>query len=236
VFGDHRLSPLARALLAGEREHAENEALKAQALERARAALERPSGVGLRSELPPALPGRRAPRMYWVAAAAIAAIAGISAAAGINAHGSGDTGPPRRLRALAPLVVPRAEVPASSPSAPQPALVEETPAIPARAASAGGGGARSTAPRSYAAEVALLEPARRGISQGDYAGALSALAKHRREYPSGQLVEEREALRVRALWGLGQKGTALSAAKAFRKRYPRSALLSWLGDQGDSAP
>ena len=93
--------------------------------------------------------------------------------------------------------------------------------------------ARLPSSKQYAAEILLLEPARRSLSRGDYAGALASLGQHRREFPNGQLRQERDALRVRALWGLGQKPAALAAASAFRKRYPRSALLSWLKDQAD---
>lgn len=237
MFGDKRLSPLARSLLAGERGRTEDDVLKSQAIERARAALDRPSGVGLRSDLPLSLDSRRAPRTVWVAAAAVAAIAGLAAAAGIGAYGSANEAPPVSPPALPPVADPPPA--AASPQEPAPLSepapsVMEPPAPPVRTAQSSGSPTRVVAPPSYAAEVALLEPARSGISHGDFAGALTALAKHRREYPSGQLVEEREALRVRALWGLGQKSSALSAAKAFRKRYPRSALLSWLGEQDDS--
>jgi outer membrane protein assembly factor BamD (BamD/ComL family) len=82
--------------------------------------------------------------------------------------------------------------------------------------------------QQYAVELSVLDPARRSIALGDYAGAMGAIARHQREYPRGQLAEEREALRVRALWGTGQKASAESAAAVFRKRYPRSGLLSWM--------
>jgi hypothetical protein len=39
------------------------------------------------------------------------------------------------------------------------------------------------------------------------------------------LSEEREALRVKALVGLGRIAEAKRAGAAFRKRFPRSALL-----------
>jgi outer membrane protein assembly factor BamD (BamD/ComL family) len=81
--------------------------------------------------------------------------------------------------------------------------------------------------QQYAVELALLEPARRAISQHDYGAALAAIARHQREFPQGELSEERDALRVRALWGAGQKASADRAALDFRKRYPKSGLLSW---------
>jgi outer membrane protein assembly factor BamD (BamD/ComL family) len=114
-------------------------------------------------------------------------------------------------------VAPTSDVPAAPPPAPA-----------AAPATAGSHGARSVNVQQYAIELTLLEPARSSISRGDYPAALSALDQHRREFPNGQLSQEREALRVRALWSLGHKTAALGAARAFRKRYPRSGLLSWL--------
>src|SRR5258705_5468769 len=61
---------------------------------------------------------------------------------------------------------------------------------------------------TYALELGLLEPARSNIARGDFNGALAAIARHQRDYPRGQLAEEREALRVRALWGMGRKAEA----------------------------
>jgi outer membrane protein assembly factor BamD (BamD/ComL family) len=90
--------------------------------------------------------------------------------------------------------------------------------------------------QQYTIELGLLEPARKSIAHGDYAGAMSAIARHQREYPRGQLAEEREALRVRALWGTGQKVSAENAATAFRKRYPRSVLLSWMKEPASPPP
>ncbi|HXK16238.1 MAG TPA: outer membrane protein assembly factor BamD [Polyangiaceae bacterium] len=93
-----------------------------------------------------------------------------------------------------------------------------------------------SAARQFASEVELLEPARTAIARGDYATALVLLTKHRREFPNGQLAQEREALRVRALWGQGQLPAARAAAKAFSKRYPGSALLSWMKAESGAAP
>lgn len=232
MFGNGRLSPLARSLLAAERGRSEDEALKARAFERARIASERPSGVIAQNDRAPAFESRRTLRTAWLVAAAVA-IAGLSAAAvGVYAWGADEAPAVAPIATVGPTPTvpepqPDAAPPASSSDA-QPVLERPTPAR-------GSDTVRAPAAQSYAAEVVLLEPARQSLSRGDYGAALSALAKHRREYPNGQLVEEREALRVRALWGLGQKGPALAAAKAFRKRYPRSALLGWLSEQEDGA-
>jgi TolA-binding protein len=232
VFGNSRLSPLARSLLAAERGRSEDEALKARAFERARIASEGPSGVIARNDGAPAFESRRTLRTAWLVAAAVA-IAGLSAAAvGVYAWGADEAPAVAPIATVGPTpTVPAPQpdaAPSSSPSHAQPVPERRTPPR-------GSDTVRAPAAQSYAAEVVLLEPARQSLSRGDYGAALSALAKHRREYPNGQLVEEREALRVRALWGLGQKGPALAAAKAFRKRYPRSALLGWLSEQEDGA-
>ena len=75
------------------------------------------------------------------------------------------------------------------------------------------------------AELRLLRPARASIARGDFAAALPPIREHTRLFKSGRLVEEREALRVRALWGLGRADEARLAATSFRIRFPRSALL-----------
>jgi len=205
---------------------------------RAQRALEqdRPSGIGLRLVTigQPARPSRWLKALPLIAAAL--AVAGLAAAgAGLYAWRTTPTTPAAAVMApplprlavgggLVP-VTPMIEVP-PVPSAPR--------AAPGTAS--GSDSARSVNVRQYAKELTLLEPARSSISRGDYPAALSALDQHRREFPNGQLSQEREALRVRALWGLGQKPAALAAARAFRKRYPRSALLGWLKDQGDQSP
>src|SRR5690349_9213897 len=90
VFGNGRLSPLARSLLSAERGRSEDEALKARAFERARIASERPSGVLARNEGAPVLESRRTLRTAWLVAAAVA-LAGLSAAAvGVYAWVAGE--------------------------------------------------------------------------------------------------------------------------------------------------
>lgn len=238
------LSNLAMELLAQERDRQEDEALKARAMERARAALDRPSGIGLRQAGLVALQSK--PRRWlrtWPLVAAAVAAAGL-AAAGVSTYTN-------KAQEAAPLLlkvdVPRAPQLAVGGALVGGALVGSAPATNApleqppepRAAAlapATGDGTHVPSVKQYAMELALLEPARSSIGRGDYGAALAAIAQHRREFPNGQLSEEREALRVRALWGLGQKPAALAAAKVFRKRYPRSGLLSWLKAQSDQTP
>jgi hypothetical protein len=229
------LSALARAALAAERERpAEDEALKQRLLERAREAVapDRPSGVALRSA---AISG--SPRRRKLASRALVLIAAMLGVAGLAAAGASLY---RLTAAAAPAPV---SLPAAAPPLPAPpvAPVAETAGVAAEPqapvavpeaprAVAPAESAQPTSVQQYAVELGVLEPARRSIARGDYAGAMAAIARHQREYPRGQPAEEREALRVRALWGTGQKASAERAAAAFRKRYPRSVLLSWMKD------
>jgi hypothetical protein len=242
VFGERPLSTLAQELLRRERDRQEDEALKSRAMERARAALEseRPSGIGLkRASASVRKPRpRRLIRALPLIAAALAA-AGL-AAAGVSSY-VGKLGDEPRLPTPIKLTTP--PVP---PVAAREALLGAAPSSDAPLARAPEPRAVAPAPdaetprapnlRQYATELALLEPARSSIGHGDYRTALTAIDQHRREFPNGQLGEEREALRVRALWGLGQRQTAFAAAKTFRKRYPRSGLLSWLKAESEPTP
>jgi outer membrane protein assembly factor BamD (BamD/ComL family) len=78
----------------------------------------------------------------------------------------------------------------------------------------------------YALELKVLQPARAALARGDFSAALASIAEHRRRFPDGQLSEEREALRVQALSGLGRNEEATRAAAAFRKNFPGSVLIS----------
>jgi hypothetical protein len=235
---DPRLPPLSsatRALLAQERVlPVTDQALRQRLLARARAALEdRPSGIGLRGASEAARRTRsRASRTVLLVAAAVA-IAGL-AAAGARIYGFSEA-PAASLQAtVLPPTPPQVRV-AERPALPQPAsspatsedgtlaLEPRRTAMPAPAEPA-----RPPSASIYALELGLLEPARSSIARSDFAGALAAIARHQREYPRGQLAEEREALRVRALWGMGARTDAERAAALFRKRYPHSGLLSWM--------
>ena len=76
-----------------------------------------------------------------------------------------------------------------------------------------------------AAERALLDVARAALGRGSPEEALEAAMRHAREYPSGVLTEEREALAIRALAASGNRDAAVARASRFRSRYPKSLLL-----------
>jgi hypothetical protein len=75
------------------------------------------------------------------------------------------------------------------------------------------------------AERALLDVARGALEREDGDAALAAVERHDREYPTGILVQEREAIAVRALVMLGRADEARARAGRFRARFPESALL-----------
>jgi len=76
------------------------------------------------------------------------------------------------------------------------------------------------------AELQLLRDARQDVTRGDFARALAVIAEHVRRLRNGGLVEEREALRVKSLAGLGRHEEAHRAAAQFHARFPHSVFLS----------
>jgi hypothetical protein len=75
-------------------------------------------------------------------------------------------------------------------------------------------------------EVRLLEQAWVALERQDFAAALVPLVDHARRFSNGRLTEEREALRVKALAGLGLRDEVRRAAADFEARFPRSPLLA----------
>ncbi|HEX6837102.1 MAG TPA: outer membrane protein assembly factor BamD, partial [Polyangia bacterium] len=76
-----------------------------------------------------------------------------------------------------------------------------------------------------AAEHALLADARSAMQSSDAARALAILDDHARRFPRGQLAEERDALRVGALWLSGDHAAARRHADEFARRHPGSLFL-----------
>ncbi len=75
------------------------------------------------------------------------------------------------------------------------------------------------------AELRIIDIARTATAQNHPRDALAAIQRHRREFPRGQFVEEREALRVIATHRLGQSARAQELLEHFEQTYPRSLLL-----------
>ena len=107
-------------------------------------------------------------------------------------------------------------------------VVPPAPSVPAspRHPKLSPGKATAQPARTPNAELELLRAARQDYSRGEFAGALAAVAEHARRFRNGVLVEEREALRVKSLAGLGRFEESERAAAAFHVRFPQSVLLS----------
>ena len=217
------LSPELRALLDRERElPAVPSSVRARAIARARAALvagrfTAPSGFGA------------PPRHRWGLTIALACAASVAAAATAYEIGSSrrsaatDRPAASVVHAVtkpAPPTMPAPQVSAPSALEAPPADRERssTPAPPSKSL-------RSSQAEPGPDELRLLRQARAAVARQDFAGALSPIAEHARRFKYGRLAEEREALRVRALSGLGRTDDARRAADAFETHFPRSVLL-----------
>jgi hypothetical protein len=71
-------------------------------------------------------------------------------------------------------------------------------------------------------ESAAVVAIRKTLVAGDPAEALRLLERARAEFPNGALVQEREALTVRALAESGRKDAARKRGEAFLRAFPRS--------------
>ena len=127
------------------------------------------------------------------------------------------TPPPRPIGAP---VVPDEPTQAVSPSS-----VPQNPHPPGASASQEASVGAVSRESAYDIELRLLGPAHDAVARHDFGGALSSLDEHRRRFATGKLAEERDALRIRAMVGLGQHDQARRAASAFRGDYPNSVLL-----------
>jgi hypothetical protein len=74
-------------------------------------------------------------------------------------------------------------------------------------------------------ERVLLDRARSALVRRDAADALAAIRAHEKSFARGQLVEEREGMRVQALVVARDFGSARAAGERFHKVYPRSVFL-----------
>jgi hypothetical protein len=197
--------------------------VRMRALARARASLETPAAASPR---PSPRATKAPPLSRWLAAAGLVFAA--SAAGGVAAYELG-----LRARTI-PIVVDDDEGPLPSP--PERDQSATSPVEPTGSASL----PPVAPPRSNAAaaraELRLLGRARAAVVREEFATALLPLAEHARRFKNGRLTEEREALRVKALAGLGRDDEARRAAAAFEARFPRSPLVSAVGRMSASRP
>lgn len=128
---------------------------------------------------------------------------------------------PEQLPNARPEVLPRTERAAD----PTPAITAEPATVPSVAAAADEGPAPAVE-STIAAETALLRRAHALLVGGDATGALALLDEHARTFPSGSLIQEREAERVAALCAAGQVERARAEATTFIAAHPGSPLAS----------
>ena len=218
------VSPEVRALLEQERVILPVSASqRARATARARAALAAPV-------VPTSARSGVAPRTRWAAAAAAVLVASAAVAAAAYEI--------RTRFAPAPVTGPAAAPSAPAVVAIAPASSSAEVAVPAPPprrlprSRRHRGHRRTRLVQSFV----LLGQARAAVARGDFAAALSPIAEHARRFKNGRLVEEREALRVKVLVGLGRGEEARHAAADFRARFPRSVLLPAVSQMPSSRP
>lgn len=203
-WSNAELSPATLSLLAREREIGVlPAAARARALARARAALA--AGVTL----------RRPPSTAWLTvrwtAVGFVCVATGAAAYEVSARMQ-PSEPPVATAQLA-------DPPGSETSEGETPIDRAVTSILARTRTPPGSGVARE-------ELGLLQRARVAVARKDFESAMPLLEEHARRFGTGRLAEEREALRVRALAGLGRDTDARRAAAAFAKRFPRSPLVS----------
>lgn len=113
--------------------------------------------------------------------------------------------------------------PHTTPSTPTDRTVTRTPTTPTLAPTPPPTAApRRTTTPDLAAELAHLQQARAALDAHDPALALQHLATHAREFPDGQMREDRQLLRVEALCARGDAPAARAEATAFLRQFPDS--------------
>jgi hypothetical protein len=124
-----------------------------------------------------------------------------------------------------PLAAPSSNVPMELPAVSVGSLPAASSTGSVRAAKNDSPEAPAPSARGLGAERSLLDVARAALARGEAAEALAAVDRHSREYPDGVLVEEREALAIKALVALGRRDEARARAKRFEQRFPNGLML-----------
>jgi hypothetical protein len=197
--------------------------VRARAIARARAALATRAALAASPS-----PATSVLRTRWAVAAAVACAA--SAALGAAAYAIHARRASSSARHPAAPVVGVAVTRPPAPLAPPP-IPDVHPAT-AHAV----GAPRAAQADAIREELRLLRQARAAVGREDFAAALPPIAEHARRFKDGRLAEEREALRVKALAGLGRADEARRAAVSFRARFPHSVLLPAVSKMPASGP
>jgi hypothetical protein len=157
-------------------------------------------------------------------AAAGAVVAAVASAVYFGTHGSPATQvtPTTTAQQGAPAV--RTEEPVAPVAPPEPAPAESVPA-PEVVGSSPVAPAPTVSHERAPSESDLVGQAQAALS-GNPARALSLCEQHRRLYPRGVLVQEREVLAIEALQRLGRRSQAVARGERFLKAFPGSAHKS----------
>ncbi len=159
---------------------------------------------------------------------------------GTVAHLQRKSGPPQ-----APTAVIAARSPEPVPLAPAPQLETRPLNAPVpRPATASTGSERSLGEQEggrvkdqgLAAERKWIEMARTALARGRVDGALAALHRHARVFPTGQLAEERDSLLVQALVAKGDYAQARTQAARFARQHPHSLFSPAIDQALQSIP
>jgi hypothetical protein len=75
-------------------------------------------------------------------------------------------------------------------------------------------------------EAKTIADVRMDLKLGNGPSALELLKNLERQVPHGMMQEERDALKIEALYRIGQRGTAERLVTEFRRRYPESPFFS----------
>ena len=152
---------------------------------------------------------------------------------GGQAHEHEPAGEPRRRRTdkaavpqptPEPEPIPEPEPELTSEAEPEPALKPTTKRRPKSTAPV-----EPATPETLAAETSLLRRARAALAAKNAGSCLALLSQHAKQFPTGVLAEERDALRVVALCSDGRLQDGKRAAAKFRKAHPGSPLTGRVG-------
>ena len=195
---------------------------------------------GAQTVLPKALLGKSLAAKLLVAAV----VGGVGVGGVVTAVKLAHRHAGRQAAPATPRVAPPAP-PAVAPVAPARIVLPSAPTLPAPSLSAVERRRRSSCRRArrcreahhgaeahhaiyhgdLAAERTLLADARAAMQSSQVARALAILDDHARRFPRGQLAEERDAVRVAALWRSGDHDAARRRADEFARRHPDSLFL-----------
>lgn len=128
--------------------------------------------------------------------------------------GAGPSSPLPPSRSSRP---PASDLPAIDPPAPSGSSKRPKPRVPEP---------DRGAPKTLADEIALTRRISSELKNGAWKRTLRLVAEHERDFPDGDLVEERQAAKARALCHVADGEAGREAAAAFERRWPASIHLA----------